>query len=105
MPLKGHLKRRRQYEPEDRIILPYKKKPSIRKFEYTIYSMEAPSNLGKVNKIDLLWMLSCHLLKETPMWRGWNSLVHEDRLPLQDIGYMENLDLPPTRLDVIQETL
>ena len=50
-------------------------------------------------------MLACHLLKEIPMWRGWNSLVHEDELPKQTIGYMENIDLPPTQLDVIQETL
>ena len=25
--------------------------------------------------------------------------------PLQAIGYMENIDLPPTRLDVVQEPL
>ena len=39
------------------------------------------------------------------MWRGWNSLVTEDNLPLQQIGYMENIELPPTRLDVVKETL
>ena len=39
------------------------------------------------------------------MWRSWNSLAHEDRLPPQTTGYMENIELPPTRLDVIQETL
>ena len=66
--------------------------------------MESPSNLGKVNKMDLPWMLSYHLLKETPMWRSWNSLAHEDRLPLQTTDYMENIELP-RRLDVIQETL
>ena len=104
MSLKGHL-RHRQYEPEERIILPYKKKPSIRKFEYKIYNMEAPPNLSKAEKMDRNWMLACHLLKETPMWRGWNSLVHEDELPQQTIGYTENIDPPPTRLDVIQETL
>ena len=42
--------KRRQYEPEDCIILPYKKKPSIKKFEYKIYNMEAPPNLSKAEK-------------------------------------------------------
>ena len=32
-------------------------------------------------------------------------MVHKDELPQQAIGYMENIELPPTRLDVIQETL
>ena len=39
------------------------------------------------------------------MWRGWNSLVHKDQLPQQSIGYIENIHLSPTRLDVVQETL
>jgi len=39
------------------------------------------------------------------MWRGWNSFVTVDPLPLQQVGYMENIELPPTRLDVVRETL
>ena len=99
------LKRRRQYEPQDHTLLPYKKKPSLRKFKYKMYSIEDPPNLEIVIKKDQIWMLACYLFKDTPMWRGWNSLVCEDPLPLQAIGYMENIDLPPTRLDVVQETL
>ena len=36
---------------------------------------------------------------------GWNSRIHHDKLPQQSIGYMENIALPPTRLDVVQETV
>lgn len=39
------------------------------------------------------------------MWRGWNSLVCNDPLLIQVIGYMENIELPPTRLDVVRETM
>ncbi len=78
---KRSLKRRRQYEPEDRTISPYKRKSSIRKFEYKIYAIGDPPNPDKVKKMDQIWMFACHLLKETPMWRGWNSLVYEDKLP------------------------
>ena len=39
------------------------------------------------------------------MWVGWNSCLTVDPLPQQIIGYMENLSLPPTRLDVVAETM
>ena len=39
------------------------------------------------------------------MWPGWNSQITIDPLPQQNILYMENLNLPPTRLDVVAETL
>ncbi len=39
------------------------------------------------------------------MWMGWNSCISEDHLPQQAIGYMKNICLPPTRLDVVAETL
>ena len=44
-------------------------------------------------------------LKQTPMWTGWNSLITEDPLPKQNVLYMENISLPPTRLDVVVETM
>lgn len=42
---------------------------------------------------------------ETQMWTGWNSLFEKDRLHQQRISYMENISLPPTRLDVVVETM
>ena len=38
-----------------------------------------------------------------PTWIGWNSTV--DNLPRQTIGYMNNYSLPPTRLDVVAQTM
>ena len=70
-----------------------------------MYENSPPNNLRYVIKLDLIWMLSCFLGNDTSMWRAWNSLVHKDQLPQQSIGYIENIDLPPTRLDVVQETL
>ena len=32
-------------------------------------------------------------------------LVHEDKLPQQAIGYMENIDFHPTLLDVTQQIM
>ena len=44
-------------------------------------------------------------LGSAPMRCGWNSLVTNDPLPKQRIMYMENIYLPPTRLDVIVKTM
>ena len=39
------------------------------------------------------------------MWSGWNSMFTLDPLPLQTVAYMNSINLPPTRLDVVAETL
>jgi len=50
-------------------------------------------------------MMSTALCQNIPMWVGWNSLITDDPLPQQIIGYMKNICLPPTRLDVVAETM
>ena len=35
------------------------------------------------------------------MWIGWNSLITEDNLSQQIVRYMENVGLPPTRLNSV----
>ena len=67
--------------------------------------LDPPPNLLKIIRQHTFWMLSCALREDTPMWWGWNSMVHTDELPQQIVGYMENIDLPSTRQDVVQETL
>ncbi len=49
-------------------------------------------------------MMNLAFLK-TPMYSGFNALVHVDLLPVQHLAYMKNLNLPITRKDVIAETL
>jgi hypothetical protein len=53
---------------------------------------------------DTIWMMSL-ALSEIYMWAGWNSLVTGAPLAQQRIAYMENLNLPPTWLDVVAEIL
>ena len=48
-------------------------------------------------------MMSLALLKSVPIWTGWNTQLTKD--PLQWIGYMENMNLPPTRNDVVAKTM
>ena len=74
-------------------------------FKYQVKKSQIPPYMSTIEYRDLFWMMNIALCDSTPMWAGWNSLVTEDTLPRHTIGYMENLNLPPTRLDVVAETL
>ena len=39
------------------------------------------------------------------MWRGWNSATVEDKLPVQNIGYLRNITSSPTQLNVVNLTM
>ena len=39
------------------------------------------------------------------MWTGWNTKRCDKDLPQQTVAYMKPITLPPTRTDVVRETL
>ena len=98
-------KRKRTFKVSEVQIEPYRKKPKISKFQFEIKSSETPGNLKKMKQRDTLWMISNSLMEKIPMWVGRNSRLTRDDLPQQAIGYMANLNLSPTRLDAVVETL
>ena len=97
--------RKRSFQAEDRHLEPYRKKPRCSSFAYAIRTCDEPKNLEKVKCLDALWLMSNVFEENTPMWIGWNSRLTKDHLLQQKIGYMDNLSLPPTRLDVVAETM
>lgn len=100
-----HLVRKRSLDIEDPTLEPYKKRPKIKDFRYPVKVISDPINLSESKRRDFIWSICHFLYSNIPMWSGWNSLTMEDHLPKQVIGYMDNLSLPPTRLDVVLETL
>ena len=84
----------------------YHKKPHISTFEYqkTDFSTQ-PRNLNDIQKLDVAFTISTFVDKQTPMWVGWNSRLLSDNMAEQYISYMENICLPPTRMDVVVETM
>jgi hypothetical protein len=50
-------------------------------------------------------MIMCTTDDTIPMWPAWNSRITVDPLPQQTVCYLQNISLPPTRLDVVVETL
>ena len=98
--------RKRKFDALETPIQPYRKLLRKSKFDYAVKAAhDKPNNLKIAQAKDMAWTVSCALMNDTPMWTGWNSLVSVDVLPRQVIGYMENINLPPTRLDVVAETL
>ena len=88
----------------EKVLEPYRKKPKICKFQYKIRDVPRPLNLTLLEYKDYLWMIQMSL-GSASMWCSWNLLVTNDPLPKQHIMYTENINLPPTRLDVIVETM
>jgi len=75
------------------------------KFNYSLTAVIEPTHLQIVKCRDLFWIMNLATNSEVPMCEGWNALITPDPLPKQSIGYMENINFPPTRLDVVAETL
>jgi len=96
---------RRSFEFEEKQLESYRKRPRISDFNYQTTQAPEPEHLTLVQQRDLFWVMNLALGHKIPMWTGWNGLFTPDPLPKQKICYMQNISLPPTRLDVVAETL
>jgi len=65
VPTESSLKRRRQFDAPERHVVPYKRRPSISKFRYELYSEDPPASVERAKKMNLIWMVSCHLMYKT----------------------------------------
>lgn len=97
-------KPKRSFSSKEVNLEPYRKKPKLGTFTYETKIAPRPLELARLECRDILWMMALSM-GPTPMWTGWNSLITEDKLPKQKVLYMENITLPPTRLDVVLETM
>lgn len=103
-------RRRKTYIARDTDIAPYHKHPKM--YSETILELEDdrrkldPDTILSANKIDFLWMTFLFSgIPKTPMWVGFNSLIVENKHPLQRISYLPQIEASPTRHDVVNETL
>ena len=49
--------------------------------------------------------MAADLFSKTSMWAGWNTQRYPEPVKKQVVCYMQNIRLPPTREDVVKETL
>lgn len=100
-------KRKRKLEalPED--VEPYRKKPKLDQFAYpsTDYR-NLPDISSRARMLDTIFLMS-HILSpdSVPMWNGFNTRLHHDRLPKQVVHYMPNMNQPITTNAVVADTM
>ena len=93
---------RRQFLGRDREIAPYHKQLKRARFNLT-----EPNDPKKVTLqvIDFYWLLQAEVDKPLPLFPGYYSQFVQDQLPQQRIWYMDPISAPPTRNDVVRETM
>ena len=66
---------------------------------------EVPTSLFSAKVSDFLCITQCSLSNNVPMWVGWNSTLFEDKLPINKIFYLPQINQPPTSVEVVPETM
>ena len=102
--IKGFRKVNKSSTIED--LEPYLKKPKRSTFEFQVTTIQTPDGYDDAKSLDVLWLMMMNLCKtDIPMWVGWNSLSDCAGHIQQRVCYMKHIEFPPTRLDVVRETL
>ena len=73
--------------------------------EFTQIKMTKPESLQITKHIAFMWMISFNLLENTPMWTGWITEQFIEKCPRQCVEYRQHIPFPPTRTDVVKETI
>ena len=85
-------------------VQPYWKKPKMSQFPQLKTIIFSPESFHVYQDLDTLWMIAFNNLYSIPMWTGFNTQrTYETNH--QRVGYMKHIKLPPTRYDVVRETL
>ena len=100
-------KKKRSLTVSNSHLVLYFGEPKMTVFHYKNTHVFSLSDVSRrARQLDLVWMMSHALdIDVLPMWVGFSSMFHKDRLPKQKILYMPNLKEPITSLAVVRHTL
>lgn len=104
----SQVKHRRSFDIVGKELEPYAKRPRLLE---TMLPLESPlrakaPNCESFQNINFAWMLSFYFnWPNTPMWVGFNSLLHEDKSPKQRLCYLTTINASPTNKSVVLETM
>jgi len=105
-PISGSCSRkRRQFDGDERDIAPYYKQIKKAKFDLSGPACSGDQEAPALRQIDFYWLLLSEVEKPIPLFQGFYSQFMQDNLPLQKVWYMDPLSAPPTRNDVVRETM
>ena len=103
-------RKRRAFEFPGFNIEPYHKKPKMVKETMSPVDdpkrLAVPLNLREARFNDFIWMCCLALkLPNTPMWCGFNATRTTDPLPIQRLCYLPQINMSPTSLSVVVQTM
>ena len=81
------------------------KKPRLAKCPFLRNITMIPNTFTKFKTEDLPWVAAFNNIQSDPMWTRWNTREHTETSPQQLVSYMKHIQLPPTGIDVVKETL
>ena len=95
---------RRRFEESTKLIPPFYKSLKNAKFHFP-HSFVEDDKLLKQDPLGFLWLIQMFYNNYTPLHTGFFSKFPSDGLPQTEIAYMDPICLPPTRNDVVKETM
>ena len=81
------------------------KKPKMTETEFKKVCATPPPSLQTAKDLDTVWEIEFNYFNNVPMWTGWNINHNTSAKQKQIVGYMKPITLPPTRTDVVRETM
>lgn len=103
-------RKRRTCDPVTHELEEYSKRPRFNETLLPLDSLSrsAASNFdySQIRNFGHLWTL-CHVvgIPKTPMWTGFQTLLHVDLSPMQKVSYMTTINASPTNKSVVIETM
>ena len=99
-------RKRRQFDGKEREIVPYYKQIQKARFDLSApNTYQETENVAKLRVVDFYCLLQSEVDKPLPLFPGFYSQFIHDHLPQQKIWYMDLISAPPTRNDVVRETM
>ena len=101
---------RRSFEGAEKIIPPFHTNLELAKFKFEETDQDKlnDSDIGYVliraKSLDFAWLVMS-FNEQLPLFNGFYSQLVNDPLPLTVVAYMDPISQPPTRNDVVQETM
>ena len=89
-----------------KVIKPYWKKPKLSHFSFVKTKVSGKCHhYTEIKRKNVLWVISFDLFDSLPMWIGWNRIRSTNNPAKQHICYIKPIQLSPTRIDVLKETM
>jgi hypothetical protein len=98
-------RKRRTFQGKEQEIEPYHKQLKKARFHFEPAECQKEENTPGHQLIDFYWLTQSQVERQLPLFSGFYSQFINDCLPQQRIWYMDPISAPPTRNDVVRETM